>query len=230
MDGAHAPGMLPLADPPLRVAGLGAAAYAGNCHKWLCAPKGAGFLWARPDVQASVRPLATSHGANSPRTDRSRFLIESDWTGTDDPTAWLCVPDAIAFLGGLLPGGWPELMRLNRDKALRARDLLRDALGVEAPCPDSMIGAMAALPLPDRGPDEVARLPHIDPLQDELWARFRVEVPVMPWPAPPRRVIRVSAQAYNADEDYEPLAEALRGTLVRGGAGPLARRGGAASR
>lgn len=208
VDGAHAPGML-----PLELEQLGAAYYTGNCHKWLCAPKGAAFLWVRRDLQPTVRPLVISHGANSRRGDRSRFLLEFDWTGTDDPTPWLCIPKAIEFLDSLVPGGWPGLMARNHALALEASRLLGKTLAHPPPCPDAMVGAMAAFPLPDQVALERARSTDMDPLQDRLWYEHAIEVPVMPWPAPPHRVLRVALQAYNDLGDVEKLARALTACL-----------------
>jgi isopenicillin-N epimerase len=203
VDGAHAPGMVPL---DLRA--LGAAYYTGNCHKWICAPKGSGFLHVRRDRQKGVRPLVISHGANSPRTDRSTFRLEFDWTGTADPTAYLTVPEAIRYMGSLLPGGWPALMAHNRGTALAARDRLCAALGVPPPAPDSMIGSLVALPVPPGiGPAPVDG--ERDPLQTALFDRFGLELPVFTWRALGCRILRVSAQLYNEGADYERLAGAL---------------------
>ena len=91
-----------------------------------------------------------SHGANSPRTDRSRFRLEFDWTGTGDPTAYLAVPAALDYMGSLLPGGWPALMDRNREPVLAARAVVASALEVAPPCPATMLGSMAALPLRGR--------------------------------------------------------------------------------
>lgn len=192
VDGAHAPGML-----PLDLDRLGAAYYTGNCHKWLCTPKGSALLHVRRDRQSAIRPLCISHGANSPRTDRSRFRLEFDFTGTDDPTPFLCVPAALRFLGSLLPGGLPALQQHNRSLALAARAVLGDALRSPPICPDTMIGSLAAVRLPTGGGD----------LQGQLWERHRIEVPVMPWGT--AHHLRVSPQIHNSMAQYEHLAAAL---------------------
>ena len=207
IDGAHAPGHL-----PLRLRELGAAYYTGNLHKWVCAPKGAAFLYVRDNRRATVRPTSISHGANSARTDRSRFHLEFDWTGTFDPTAWLAVPEALRVMASFVDGGWPEIMRRNHALALRGRDILINALGIDKPAPDEMLGAMAAVPLPD-GNATTAPSMYGDALQDTLLEQFKIEVPIVPWPHTPKRILRVSAQLYNEERDYERLAGALRGLL-----------------
>lgn len=204
VDGAHGPGMV-----PLRLDELGAAYYTGNLHKWVCAPKGAAFLHVRRDLQRPIRPTVVSHGANSPRTDRARFQLEFDFCGTDDPTAFLCVPDCLRFLGGLFAGGWDELMRRNRALALEGRALVCAALDVAPPAPETMIGTLGAVPLPAGTPGARPDAFAVDPLQKELFDRHRIEVPIFTWPAPPHRLVRVSAQAYNERAEYEALASAL---------------------
>jgi len=211
VDGAHAPGMVPLDLPA-----LGATYYSGNCHKWLCAPKGSAFLWVRPERRADVRPLTISHGANRKKPGRSRFRMEFDWTGTSDPTAWLTVPAAIACVGGMLPGGWPAVMARNHALAVEARRLLCAAAGTPPACPDTMLGSLASVILPDGATTDVV-WSRPDPLQARLFDQWHIEVPVMSWPAPPRRLIRVSAQLYNTREQFARLAEALGKELAAEG-------------
>jgi isopenicillin-N epimerase len=204
VDGAHAPGMV-----PLELQRLGAAYYTGNCHKWLCSPKGAGFLYVRPDLQERVRPAVISHGANTRRPGRSRFQDEFDWTGTYDLTPYLAIPIAIDFLAGQFEGGWTELRQRNRDLTLAARDLLINALGIRAPAPDDMLGSMASVPLPVAATRAAS-------VHDRLVDEFGIQVPVMPWPHPEGTYLRVSAQLYNDLDDFERLATALP-SVIRGG-------------
>jgi isopenicillin-N epimerase len=203
VDGAHAPGMI-----PLDLRRLGVAYYTGNCHKWLCTPKGSALLYVRADKQPGIRPLGISHGANSTRTDRSRFRLEFDFTGTCDPTPWLCVPTALRFLEGLLPGGIAALQRHNHDLALAGRDLLCAAIGSEPPAPAAMLGSLASVVLPAGTAPAVGPL-GLDPLQLRLWQQWHIEVPVMTWPSPKLRMLRISPQIYNSIEQYQLLAQAV---------------------
>jgi len=205
VDGAHAPGMLPLDVPA-----IGATYYTGNLHKWCCAPKSAAFLWARRDQQAELRPLVISHGASAAASSSSpsRFRQEFDWPGTWDPTSVLSVPAALAFLKSLYPGGLPELMRRNRALALRGRALLASRLGTEPPCPDVMIGSLAAVLFPEAAP----KSPLPVALYEALVARG-FEVPIVPFPGFRSGFVRISAQAYNEPAQYEALGHALSAEL-----------------
>ena len=189
-DGAHAPGML-----ALELDALGAHWYAGNCHKWLFAPKGCGFLWAAPEAAAGLTPLAISnfHGAG--------FPAEFDWTGTRDPSAYLALSAALAFHRSL---GGPRLRTRNRRLALAAARMLARAWDVELPAPAALLGSMVslALPLPLRATAEAALA-----LNRRLWREHRIEVPVFPLDG--RLHLRISAQAYNEPADYELLAAAI---------------------
>jgi isopenicillin-N epimerase len=206
VDGAHAPGML-----PLQLEELGAAYYTGNCHKWLCCPKGAAFLFVRHDRQEDIRPLAISFGVMVSRPGRPRFVTDFNWNGTVDPTAWLSIPEAIRVVGGMVPGGLPEVMRHNHELALTGRRILCDALGSTEPCPDSMVGSMASVLLPD-SPNGNLHSPDCAPdsMSNDLVETYQIEVPLCRWPARPKRQVRISAQLYNKAEHYETLSVALQ--------------------
>jgi isopenicillin-N epimerase len=233
VDAAHAPGMVPVDIAALERSGM--TYFAANGHKWLCSPKGASVLWVRRYRQPVIHPLVISHGTNAPLSvsGRSRFQLEFEWPGTPDPTPFLCLPDAIEFVGGLVLRGWPEVMAANRTLALVGRSILEPALLLPTAyrlAPDEMIGAMATIPLPD-GLEPSSTLDAIDddpdvtlagdPLHDELLTQDRIQVPVFAWPArpslgPARRYVRISAQLYNEPADYQRLADALSRRLSVG--------------
>ncbi|MFB6262701.1 MAG: aminotransferase class V-fold PLP-dependent enzyme [Bradymonadaceae bacterium] len=202
IDGAHAPGSIDLdleaLEPTLDF-------YVGNCHKWLCAPKGAAFLWTNPHDRDGIHPPVISNGYGG-TPERTAYHAEFDWTGTRDPTPFLCVPEAIDYMGGLVPDGWEGVRSHNHALALRARDRLCDTLGIDPPVPDDMMGPMASVPLPGAPPDGVGE---VDPLERRLAREHGIVVPVKSKPTPPRRLLRVSAQIYNHPEQYEALADAL---------------------
>lgn len=222
VDGAHAPGMV-----PLDLDRLGAAWYTGNLHKWVCAPKGSAFLHARRERQPGIRPNTISHGANAmvvddPGRGPTRYRAEFDWQGTLDPTPWLAVSDALRFVGGLLDGGWPAVMNRNHALTVRARASLAGVLGLDdaAPAPASMLGSMVALPLPIEGPLAASGAGSspldTDPLQARLVLDHQIEVPIYPWPVPAaelplpsRRLMRVSSALHNGPDDLDRFVAAL---------------------
>jgi len=145
VDGAHAPGFL-----DLDVEAIGALGYTANWHKWTCAPKGAGFLWAAEEWREDVRPLVISHGAGHRGVDGERFRATFDWTGTADPTAYLAVPTAVDVVGEMLDGGWSAIRERNRRLALQMRDHLVKAFDLVATGSAAMTGSMASFVIPQR--------------------------------------------------------------------------------
>lgn len=205
IDGAHAPGMIPLDLEELQV-----TYYTGNCHKWLCAPKGSAFLYIEKDRRNLIRPLVTSHGANATRKDKSFLHLEFDWTGTADYTPYILVPECIDFMSSLFPGGLIELVHRNHKLVLKARNMLCEKFGIAKPAPNDMIGSMASIPIlpPDTsGKDRQTR--YFDPVQQILFHDYKIEVPIITFEECPNRLVRISAQAYNTINDYLKLAHAL---------------------
>ncbi|KAI5776334.1 pyridoxal phosphate-dependent transferase [Geopyxis carbonaria] len=209
VDGAHAPGMI-----ELDVAAINAPYYVANCHKWMCSPRGIGFIHVRADRHTQLRPLVVARSPHMVNRGAFSPLQHAfDWLGTTDPSAYLSIPAVIEFLETLMPGGYPELVKRNHDIAIKARTLLCETLNIPEPCPEHMIGCMSTMPLPDTiGPQREGMLP----LQRRLWDEFRCQMPVYAWPTHPRRVFRISVQAFNFWKQYEWLAEVMKGCLPDG--------------
>ena len=203
LDAAHGIGMV-----PLNLDQLGASYTTSNCHKWLCAPKGSAFLHVRKDHQVNIHPLTISHGMSFPLGDTTRFRHEFDWTGTRDISALCSIPATIDYMATLVDGGWPAIMQRNHDLVMEGRRILCERLGIEAPCPESMIACIATLRLPAGGGAGIP-LHEPDPLHKILQDKHNIQVPVWSWPSPEGRYIRISAQIYNHIDEYHYLAEAL---------------------
>jgi len=201
VDGAHAPGMV-----PVDLGSLGCAAYAGNWHKWVCAPKGAGFVWVAEEWRDRVRPLVVSHGAGHPREGQTPFRARFDWTGTDDPTAFLTVPFAIETIARMLPGGWDEVRSRNRDVALATRRRIESQSGLQPTGPEEMIGSMAAFAIGPPAPDPFGRA---KPLQKRFAKEYGVIVGVSATRSSPRLQVRVSAHLHTDESVVEPFLAAL---------------------
>lgn len=187
VDGAHAPGNVPLG-----LNALDADIYTGNCHKWVMSPKGAGFLWAKPEHQPWLRPTIISHGYEQ------GFAAEFDWTGTRDWTAALSVPAAIAFHTRM---GGTALMAANKALAWEAAELLAARWGTTIPAAPEFFSAMTLIGAPFTCP---VTEEHVIQLRERLRA-LGADAPVMEVDG--SLFVRISAQAYNRIEDYEQLAD-----------------------
>ncbi|MFN3459784.1 MAG: aminotransferase class V-fold PLP-dependent enzyme [Oceanibaculum sp.] len=189
VDGAHAPGML-----DLNVPAIGADFYTGNCHKWLCAPKGCAFLWVAPERQAGIHPTTISHPF------RKGFAEEFTWTGTRDASAWLSVGASIGFFDSI--GGLPAVHAYCHGLAAEAAEMLAKAWDTGIGTPATLRGSMATIRLPDRFRDVPAQT-----ILDSLWERHRIEVPVHHFGGDPW--VRISAAPYNYIQEYEVLRDAV---------------------
>lgn len=193
IDGAHVPGQL-----PLHLDSLDADFYGGNLHKWLCAPKGAGFLYARPDVQPLLKPLVVSWGYESDFPSGSDFVDHHEWWGTRDPAAFLSVPVAINFQD---ENNWDEVQDSCHQLAAYAQKKICELTGLSPlhSQADVWFRQMVASPLPA---DTDVLL-----LKNRLYDEHRIEVPVHEWNG--NKLIRISVQGYNTKRDIDKLIDAL---------------------
>ncbi len=189
VDGAHAPGMI-----DLDIDAIGADWYVGNCHKWLCAPKGAAFIAASRAPAAAIHPLAISHAYGQ------GFPVEFDKIGTRDASAWLSIPAAIRFHVAL---GGEALRARNRRVALAVADHITGTTGMPAACAPALCQAMVALRLP--GPLQATREAAAR-IHDDLYARHGFEAAITAVGGALH--LRISVQAYNDESDFAGLGEA----------------------
>jgi isopenicillin-N epimerase len=193
VDGAHAPGHV-----PLDLESLGADFYSGNCHKWLCAPKGAGFLHVRPEHQQRVGGPIVSWGHENVST----FISRTEEQGTRDAAAYLTVPAAIAFQQEHAP---EEVRASCLESCREARRELCALLGSEPIAPEEMVLQMASVRLPD-GTGET--------LERTLFEEHRIEIPVM---RPQKDLLRISIATYTTRDDVDRLLDALPRALAAAG-------------
>jgi isopenicillin-N epimerase len=192
IDGAHAPGQI-----PVDLSEISADFYTAACHKWMCAPKGSAFLYARREVQKWLEPLVISWGYQSETPSGSQFIDYHEWQGTRDISAFLSVPAAIEYQG---KNDWGQVQAHCHELVLEARNRIHQLTGLTRICPDGpqWLGQMAAIPLPEL---DVSRL------KERLYQEYRVEVPVFRWGGSP--YLRISVQAYNTIQDLLALEDAL---------------------
>jgi len=196
IDGAHAPGQI-----PLRLDALGADFYGGNLHKWLCAPKGAGFLYARPEVQHLLEPLVVSWGWEADVPGPSRSIDHHEWWGTRDIAAFLSVPEAIRFQQ---EHDWANVRLACHALLQEAVAQINALTGLPSLTDESHYVQMAASLLPE---DMDVSL-----LKKRLYDEFRVEVPLIVWKR--QKLIRVSIQGYNTRADVRQLVKGLQRLFV----------------
>lgn len=199
VDGAHAPGQL-----PLDLEAAGADWYVGNLHKWMLCPKGTGFLYARPEVQTLIEPLVVGWGYHpTPQNTRgSQFQDFLGWTGTIDPAASLSVPAALRFMQ---EHNWEQVRQDCHTLLRQALGRLCELVGMEPayPLESSLYAQMGVAPLPPET-DLVA-------LKTRLYDEYCVEVPIIEWNG--RKFVRVSVQGYNMPDDLDALYTGLRALL-----------------
>jgi len=197
VDGAHAPGQI-----DLDLESLGVDFYAGNCHKWMMAPKGVGFLYARPEKQHLIDPLIVSWGDQS--KGDSRFIQENEFQGTKDIAAYLSVTAAIDFIE---KHHWPEVREQSHALVLEARKQMAEKTGIAPLCPGnkSWLRQMVAEPLPT-GLDGML-------LKKRLFDEYSVEIPVNEMNG--EQYIRISVQGYNNESDVELFLDAFEKLLSK---------------
>lgn len=192
VDGAHAPGQI-----PLDLASLGVDFYTGACHKWMMTPKGSSFLYTKRERQSLLDPLVISWGYNSDHPSHSKFLDYHQTQGTRDFSAFLCIPSALAFMNQY---HWEEVSASCRALVLENAPRFYELLGAQplAPLREEFILQLCSFQLPTKDAERIKSI---------LFNEFKIEVPVMRHGE--KVFLRYSIQAFNSQHDLDKLYEAL---------------------
>ncbi len=195
VDGAHAPGQI-----PIHLKNIDADFYAGNCHKWMLAPKGSAFLYVRPDKQSLIEPLIVSWGWGDSRSNSNSYssLDLYQWIGTRDPSAYLSIPAAIDFQEKYQ---WHNVRSSCHQLLIESIKNIHNIIRLEPAClnADENHAQMGIVPIPSiNSPEE---------LKSHLYSKYRIEIPITYWRG--RYFLRISVQGYNTRQDLEMLHSAI---------------------
>jgi len=205
IDGAHAPGMI-----SLNINDLAPEFYTGNCHKWMCTPKGSAFLTVREDMQKIIKPLVTSRRYGEIETTLSEFQYNFSWQGTKDISSFLTISDSIEYFENIYPGGWNNMMKANHRLVSEAGEKICREFDIEPGYPESMTGSIFGIPFPGESNYIFRGLNKISELQEKLFSEFNIEVVVGFFPKAPHRILRIASQIYNTTEQYQYLIECIK--------------------
>ncbi len=203
VDGAHAPGMI-----PLDISKLKPDYYTGNCHKWLYTPKGSAFLYVNPQKFDQMVPTVISNHYNDGKTPAQRFRNSFDWSATMDYSGYACVGKTIEYLEKEVEGGWKEIRKRNHALALKGRDILTDMLNLSPTVPDQMTGSIVTMKLGSKSLKDPKT--GLDIVQIELLDKYKIEALITTLYPTDERIIRISAALYNNEEGYVKLGKALK--------------------
>ncbi|MEZ5047131.1 MAG: aminotransferase class V-fold PLP-dependent enzyme [Chitinophagaceae bacterium] len=204
LDGAHAPGML-----NLRLEEIDADFYVGNCHKWICSPKGSAFLYVKKSLQAGIQALVISHYNAAFENTEYHWSSQFLWDGTHDYSAYVCIKDAITFFEHIIPDSWAGIQKHNHQLAWEYGNKIVTILDTEPSAPENMIGNLYTFSirnlkrLIDKYPTTMA-------LNTYFYEQYKIEMPFFAFPDDNNIYGRISAQLYNSPEQYEYLISCLK--------------------
>ena len=203
IDGAHVPGMI-----DLNIKKLNPDFYIGNCHKWLCAPKGSAFIYVRNEYKKLVKPLVISHFNDTDLKGESHWSNQFMWDGTHDFSQYLCVKDTIDFMDSIHSKGWEGIIEHNHNLVWKGANLIADKIGAKLPLKEKFIGSIINIPMPD-GKQGFPKFNETSALKKVLFEKYKIEVPIFFFPTEPKQWIRLSAQLYNSLDQYDYLGDCL---------------------